>query len=325
MAKLKENIPKLEKSKSLKRIKENRLQKRSSQSCSVSGSNSSKTTTSTFTSTSGGGRKTQNSLSSGIGDRISIAQSLYKAKLTNGQHILFKRINTNGTSNNNNEKCEQLDRCRQTTEKLEQQTPQKKKKKHNSRPAPPSGRLLLCQPEVVEGIISTEELCNVNGTKAAEESEESKEKLQDIDKGGRGKKRKYASMTETTPTTITVETHIREGGVGDDGDNFEEVGHLRVQLKKKRKKGGTGLGSERVNSKSMTATIKSTTTTTITTTSSTNTITTTTTQYSNSLQNCQFCTSGENEDKLLLCDGCDKGYHTYCFKPKMDNIPDGDW
>ncbi|XP_032306300.1 uncharacterized protein LOC6495241 isoform X5 [Drosophila ananassae] len=48
-------------------------------------------------------------------------------------------------------------------------------------------------------------------------------------------------------------------------------------------------------------------------------------KYSNSLQNCQFCTSGENEDKLLLCDGCDKGYHTYCFKPKMDNIPDGDW
>ena len=41
--------------------------------------------------------------------------------------------------------------------------------------------------------------------------------------------------------------------------------------------------------------------------------------------NCQFCHSGDNEDKLLLCDGCDKGYHTYCFKPKMDNIPDGDW
>ncbi|XP_072379907.1 bromodomain adjacent to zinc finger domain protein 2B isoform X1 [Diabrotica undecimpunctata] len=41
--------------------------------------------------------------------------------------------------------------------------------------------------------------------------------------------------------------------------------------------------------------------------------------------NCQFCQSGDNEDKLLLCDGCDKGYHTYCFKPKMDTIPDGDW
>ena len=28
---------------------------------------------------------------------------------------------------------------------------------------------------------------------------------------------------------------------------------------------------------------------------------------------------------MLLRDGCDKGYHTYCFKPKMDNIPEGDW
>ncbi|KAL1513282.1 hypothetical protein ABEB36_002708 [Hypothenemus hampei] len=41
--------------------------------------------------------------------------------------------------------------------------------------------------------------------------------------------------------------------------------------------------------------------------------------------NCQFCHSGDNEDKLLLCDSCDKGYHTYCFKPKMENIPEGDW
>lgn len=44
-----------------------------------------------------------------------------------------------------------------------------------------------------------------------------------------------------------------------------------------------------------------------------------------SLQNCQFCQSGENEDKLLLCDGCDRGYHTYCFKPQMEKIPEGDW
>ncbi|XP_045483228.1 bromodomain adjacent to zinc finger domain protein 2B isoform X2 [Harmonia axyridis] len=41
--------------------------------------------------------------------------------------------------------------------------------------------------------------------------------------------------------------------------------------------------------------------------------------------NCQFCHSGDNEDKLLLCDGCDRGYHTYCFKPMMENIPEGDW
>ncbi|XP_014245152.1 bromodomain adjacent to zinc finger domain protein 2B-like isoform X4 [Cimex lectularius] len=45
----------------------------------------------------------------------------------------------------------------------------------------------------------------------------------------------------------------------------------------------------------------------------------------NAPTNCQFCHSGDNEDKLLLCDGCDKGYHTYCFKPKMENIPEGDW
>ncbi|XP_059475219.1 bromodomain adjacent to zinc finger domain protein 2B-like isoform X2 [Neocloeon triangulifer] len=43
------------------------------------------------------------------------------------------------------------------------------------------------------------------------------------------------------------------------------------------------------------------------------------------LSNCQFCSSGDNEDKLLLCDGCDKGYHMYCFKPKIENVPDGDW
>merc|ERR1712218_355576 len=32
---------------------------------------------------------------------------------------------------------------------------------------------------------------------------------------------------------------------------------------------------------------------------------------------CQFCHGGENENALLLCDGCDKGYHTYCFKPPI--------
>ncbi|XP_063391251.1 uncharacterized protein LOC134676799 [Cydia fagiglandana] len=41
--------------------------------------------------------------------------------------------------------------------------------------------------------------------------------------------------------------------------------------------------------------------------------------------NCQFCLLGDNEEQLLLCDGCDKGYHTYCFKPSMDKIPEGDW
>ena len=33
---------------------------------------------------------------------------------------------------------------------------------------------------------------------------------------------------------------------------------------------------------------------------------------------CQICNSDSNEDKLLLCDNCDKGNHTYCFKPQLD-------
>ncbi|XP_061743401.1 bromodomain adjacent to zinc finger domain protein 2B isoform X15 [Nerophis ophidion] len=40
---------------------------------------------------------------------------------------------------------------------------------------------------------------------------------------------------------------------------------------------------------------------------------------------CQMCKKGDNEDLLLLCDGCDKGCHTYCHKPKITCIPEGDW
>ncbi|KAM6200664.1 bromodomain adjacent to zinc finger domain protein 2B isoform 7-T7 [Sarcoramphus papa] len=40
---------------------------------------------------------------------------------------------------------------------------------------------------------------------------------------------------------------------------------------------------------------------------------------------CQICRKGDNEELLLLCDGCDKGCHTYCHRPKMTTIPDGDW
>lgn len=34
-------------------------------------------------------------------------------------------------------------------------------------------------------------------------------------------------------------------------------------------------------------------------------------------QLCQICRKDDNEAMLLLCDGCDKGYHTYCFKVKI--------
>ena len=40
---------------------------------------------------------------------------------------------------------------------------------------------------------------------------------------------------------------------------------------------------------------------------------------------CEICNCDDNEEKLLLCDGCDHGTHTYCFRPPMSSIPPNDW
>ncbi|XP_077368794.1 bromodomain adjacent to zinc finger domain protein 2A isoform X2 [Festucalex cinctus] len=40
---------------------------------------------------------------------------------------------------------------------------------------------------------------------------------------------------------------------------------------------------------------------------------------------CQICRKGDNDDCLLLCDGCDKGCHMYCLRPKITQVPEGDW
>ncbi|NXL25047.1 BAZ2B protein, partial [Setophaga kirtlandii] len=40
---------------------------------------------------------------------------------------------------------------------------------------------------------------------------------------------------------------------------------------------------------------------------------------------CQICRKGDNEELLLLCDGCDRGCHTYCHRPRISAIPEGDW
>uniref|UniRef100_A0A3Q2TIN0 Bromodomain adjacent to zinc finger domain, 2A n=1 Tax=Fundulus heteroclitus TaxID=8078 RepID=A0A3Q2TIN0_FUNHE len=40
---------------------------------------------------------------------------------------------------------------------------------------------------------------------------------------------------------------------------------------------------------------------------------------------CQVCRKGDNDECLLLCDGCDRGCHMYCLKPKITQIPEGDW
>lgn len=38
---------------------------------------------------------------------------------------------------------------------------------------------------------------------------------------------------------------------------------------------------------------------------------------------CPVCNTAENEDVLLLCDGCDIPYHTHCIG--LEDIPDGSW
>ena len=40
---------------------------------------------------------------------------------------------------------------------------------------------------------------------------------------------------------------------------------------------------------------------------------------------CEVCSSIEDDENMLLCDGCDSGYHLYCLRPKLKTIPDDDW
>ncbi|KAM9343756.1 bromodomain adjacent to zinc finger domain protein 2A isoform 2-T2 [Pholidichthys leucotaenia] len=40
---------------------------------------------------------------------------------------------------------------------------------------------------------------------------------------------------------------------------------------------------------------------------------------------CQVCRKGDNDDCLLLCDRCDRGCHMYCLRPKITQVPEGDW
>ena len=40
---------------------------------------------------------------------------------------------------------------------------------------------------------------------------------------------------------------------------------------------------------------------------------------------CRVCHSKDDEDEMLLCDGCDAGYHTYCSQPPIEDVPEGDW
>ena len=49
--------------------------------------------------------------------------------------------------------------------------------------------------------------------------------------------------------------------------------------------------------------------------------------WSKSLMNvrCRICRRKCGDEFMLLCDGCDHGYHTYCLKPPLKYVPEGDW
>ena len=36
---------------------------------------------------------------------------------------------------------------------------------------------------------------------------------------------------------------------------------------------------------------------------------------------CVVCGSPEDDDKMILCDGCDKGFHLFCLRPQLAAVP----
>ncbi|KAF7727360.1 hypothetical protein EC973_007603 [Apophysomyces ossiformis] len=46
---------------------------------------------------------------------------------------------------------------------------------------------------------------------------------------------------------------------------------------------------------------------------------------SNSSQACEICHNSDNEEEILLCDGCDRGYHMNCLTPPLTAVPKTDW
>jgi len=42
-------------------------------------------------------------------------------------------------------------------------------------------------------------------------------------------------------------------------------------------------------------------------------------------KSCCLCGTSDNDDQLLFCDDCDRGYHLYCLNPPMAEPPEGHW
>ena len=40
---------------------------------------------------------------------------------------------------------------------------------------------------------------------------------------------------------------------------------------------------------------------------------------------CDVCGSGDRDEEMLLCDGCDRGRHIFCLRPIAARVPTGPW
>ena len=40
---------------------------------------------------------------------------------------------------------------------------------------------------------------------------------------------------------------------------------------------------------------------------------------------CQICKVDENDNQILICDGCQQGFHMYCVRPIMVSVPTDEW
>lgn len=42
-------------------------------------------------------------------------------------------------------------------------------------------------------------------------------------------------------------------------------------------------------------------------------------------EGCEICKKNDNHHLIILCDSCDREYHTYCLNPPLSSIPEGEW